>query len=144
MDNFLDRETMGKLAYDAYTLSSGTYASLTGYRHYADIDRVRAAFTRFCYENRDFAKWQDAWSAYWPGYEVPYPPMMMGREFSLDYILVTDAAEVRATLRGIGKADLTWPVSLFILMGDRAPEEVWAAPVEFHPYAQYTPVCRSL
>jgi hypothetical protein len=46
-------------------LSSGTIASLTGFRKYDKIDMVQASFVRHCLDSRVKGPWQDAWAGFW-------------------------------------------------------------------------------
>lgn len=46
-------------------LSSGTLATLTGLKKYDDLDKVQAAFTKFCAERTGtLATWAQAWEAF--------------------------------------------------------------------------------
>ena len=47
----------------ARQLSSGTIASLTGYKDYATIDNIQTDFVDYCIWNKDkdFANWYIAW-----------------------------------------------------------------------------------
>lgn len=50
---------------DAAFLSSGTIATLTSLKYYAEIEAVQAAFVHFIsHAETRFNIWQDAWAAY--------------------------------------------------------------------------------
>jgi hypothetical protein len=54
-----------RTAEQAMLLSSGTIASLTGFRKYEKIDMVQASFVRHCLDGRIKGPWQDAWAGFW-------------------------------------------------------------------------------
>jgi len=50
---------------DILSLSSGTFATLTGYREYADLDMIREdfiTFARIVIPHRRYSTWMDIWS----------------------------------------------------------------------------------
>jgi len=52
---------------DIASLSSGTLATLTGYRSYEDLDRIREDFITFAsivIPRKRFSTWMDAWKAF--------------------------------------------------------------------------------
>jgi lysozyme family protein len=52
------------LAQEAASLSSGTLATLTGYRDYALLDEIHAAFVAYCQAHPQYATWARAWDAW--------------------------------------------------------------------------------
>ena len=56
----------------AASLSSGTLATLTGYRDYATLDRIQADFVAWVSqpENGAWASWQDGWEHFWPAHPL--------------------------------------------------------------------------
>ena len=52
------------LARSAASLSSGTFATLTGYQRYSQLDPIHADFVQFCQVYPDYPTWQEAWYAY--------------------------------------------------------------------------------
>lgn len=73
------------LAQEAASLSSGTLATLTGYRDYALIDEVQGQFVAFCRKHPTFPTWQDAWESWQttkdPKASAPRKPVQQRLEF---------------------------------------------------------------
>ncbi|MHA1286039.1 MAG: hypothetical protein ACTSPB_01425 [Candidatus Thorarchaeota archaeon] len=54
-----------KVIHDAYNLSSGTMATLTGKKKYSELDKIQNDFAQWVEGSpRDFNTWQEAWRAY--------------------------------------------------------------------------------
>jgi hypothetical protein len=59
----MPNSTLSAIARDCATLSSGTLATLSGRRTYAELDTIRDELTTFA-DGKRFDTWQDAWFAF--------------------------------------------------------------------------------
>jgi len=78
------------LVREAYSLSSGTMASLTGFKEYAMIDLIQNDFAQWIIDHSDrfdqSTVWQEAWKQFWRENGSSYRPPVVAAHAKMEHI----------------------------------------------------------